>query len=121
MHTFTVEPDGFDSNSNSPTATKMATKAIMGIRYRNYTNYTLYRSCLLIYGIAIIRSLSFLYLDDLEGNANISVAIKSGSTVYKVQFNRLFLAKDFSDVQHPFYIIQYYLLAQPMEFVLSTE
>ena len=26
-------------------------------------------------------SLSFLFLDDLEGNANIYVAIKSGSTV----------------------------------------
>ena len=28
--------------------------AIIGIRYRNYVHYTLYRSCLLIYGIAII-------------------------------------------------------------------
>ena len=55
--------------------------AIIGIRYRNYAHYTLYWSCLLIYGIAIIRSLSFLFLDGFEGNANISVAIKSGSTV----------------------------------------
>ena len=55
--------------------------AIIGICYRNYTHYTLYRSCLPIYGIAIARSLSFLFLDDFEGNANISVAIKSGSTV----------------------------------------
>ena len=30
--------------------------------------------------IAIIRLPSFLFLDDFEGNANISVAIKSGST-----------------------------------------
>ena len=43
--------------------------------------YILYRSCLPIYGIAIIRLLSFLFLDDFEGNTNISVAIKSGSTV----------------------------------------
>ena len=55
---------------------------IGGIRYRNYTHNALDRSCLLIYGIAIIRSLSFLFLDDFEGNANISVAIKSGSTVH---------------------------------------
>ena len=50
--------------------------AIIGICYRNYTHHTLYRSCLLIYGIAIIRLLSFLVLDDFEGNANISIAIK---------------------------------------------
>ena len=55
--------------------------AIIGICYRNYTHYTLYRSCPPIYGIAIVRSLSFLFLDGFEGNANISVAIKSGSTV----------------------------------------
>ena len=30
-----------------------------------------------------IGSLSLLFLDDFEGNANISVAIKSGSTVIK--------------------------------------
>ena len=57
--------------------------AIVGTHYRNYYfRYTLYRSCLPIYEIAIVRSLSFLFLDDFEGNANISVAIKSGSTVY---------------------------------------
>ena len=56
--------------------------AIIGIR--NYTHYTLYRSCLPIYGIAIVRSLSFLPIDDLEGNANIFVAIKSDSTVCRV-------------------------------------
>ena len=44
-------------------------------------NYTLYRSCLLIYGIAIVRWLSFLFLDDFEGHADVSVAIKSDSTV----------------------------------------
>ena len=58
--------------------------AIVGIRYRNYAHYTLYRSCLPIYGIAINRSLSLLFLDDFEGNANISVAIKSGSTVIAI-------------------------------------
>ena len=52
----------------------------VGICYRNYTRYTLYRSFLPISGMAIIRSLSFLFLYDFEGNANISVAIKSGST-----------------------------------------
>ena len=55
--------------------------AIVGIHYKNYIHYTLYKSCLPIYGIAIIRSLSLLFLDDFEGNTNISVAIKSGSTV----------------------------------------
>ena len=55
--------------------------AIIEIRYRNYTHHTLYRSRLPIYGIAIVRSSSFVLLDDFEGNANISVAIKSGSTV----------------------------------------
>ena len=55
--------------------------AIVGIRNRNDTHYILYTSCLPIYGIAIVRSLSFLFLDDFEGNANISAAIKSGSTV----------------------------------------
>ena len=53
--------------------------AIVGIRYRDYTHYTLYRSCLLIHVIAIVRS--FLFLDDFEGDANISVAIKSGFKV----------------------------------------
>ena len=55
--------------------------AIIGIHYRNCTHYTLYRSCLPIYGIAIIQSLSYLFIDDFEENANISVAIESGSTV----------------------------------------
>ena len=58
--------------------------AIVGVRYRNYTHFTLYRSCLPIYGIAIVRSLSFLFLGDFEGNTNISVAIKSGSKVCKI-------------------------------------
>ena len=30
---------------------------------------------------SLVRSLSFLFLDDFEGKANISIAIKSGSTV----------------------------------------
>ena len=57
----------------------------------SYRNYTFYRSCLPIYGIAIVRSLSFLFLDDFKGNANISIAIKSCSTVLqtqKLQFQR---------------------------------
>ena len=49
-----------------------------GIRNSHYRSY---RSCLPIYGIAIVRSLSFLFIDDFEENANISVAIKSGFTV----------------------------------------
>mgnify|MGYP001793802564 CR=1 FL=1 len=55
--------------------------SIVGIRYRNYANYILYRSCLLIYDITIVRSLSFIFLDDFEGNDKISVAIKSDFTV----------------------------------------
>ena len=38
--------------------------AVIGIRYRNYTYFTLHRSCLHIYGIAINRSLSFLVFND---------------------------------------------------------
>ena len=55
---------------------------IVGIHYRSYAHYNVYRSCLLIYEITVVRSLSFSFLDDFEGNANISVTIKSGSTVY---------------------------------------
>ena len=51
---------------------------IAGIRYRNDAHNTSYRSCLPIYG-----SLSFLFLDDFEGNAHITVAIKYGSTVFE--------------------------------------
>ena len=69
-------------NSAGLMAMKMI--AIVGIGYRNCTHYTLYRSCLLIYGIAIIRLLSFLFLDDFEGNANISVTIKSSSTAFHI-------------------------------------
>ena len=54
--------------------------AIIGMHSRSYTHYNLYRS-LPICGIAIVRSLSFLFPDDFEGNANISVAIKSSYTV----------------------------------------
>ena len=56
--------------------------AIIGVRYRNYARYALYRSSLLIYEVAIVRSLSFWFRDDFEGNASISVAIKCGSTVH---------------------------------------
>ena len=55
--------------------------ATFGFRYRKYTHYTLYRSCPPIYGIAIVRSLLFLFLANFHESANICVAIKSGSTV----------------------------------------
>ena len=55
---------------------------IIRIRYKIYTRYTLYRSFLPIYGIAIVRLPSFLFFHDFEGNTHISVAIKSGSTVF---------------------------------------
>ena len=55
--------------------------AILGIHYRIYTHYALHRRCLFIYGIAVVRSLSFLFLDDFERNANIFLAVKSGSTL----------------------------------------
>ena len=54
----------------------------IGIRHRNYTHYTLYGSCLPFYG-SLVRSLSF---DDAEGNENISVAIKSGTTAINSEF-----------------------------------
>ena len=72
---------GFDSDGL--TAAKIATKmiAIVGIHYRNYAHYNAYKSRLLINGVAIVRSQSLLFLDDFEGNVNISVAIKSSSAV----------------------------------------
>ena len=50
--------------------------AFVGGRYRNY-------AVILCIGIVFpfMGSLSFLFLDDLKGNADIFVAIKSGSTV----------------------------------------
>ena len=59
---------------------------IVGIRYRNYAHYTLYRSYLPIYEIAVVKLLSVLFLDDFEQNVNISVAIKSVSTVYECRY-----------------------------------
>ena len=72
-------------DSDGLTVAKIATKmiAIVRIRYIKYAHYTLYRSFLPIYVIAIIRSLSFSFVDDFEGNANISVAIKFSSTVVR--------------------------------------
>ena len=55
--------------------------AIIGLRYRKYTHYTLHGSCPHIYGIAIVRLLLFLFLAHLHESANICVAIKSGSSV----------------------------------------
>ena len=60
--------------------------AIIGFRYRKYTHYTLYGSCLPVYGIAIIRSLLFLFLAHFHECANICVAVKSGSTVYRYDY-----------------------------------
>ena len=68
--------------------------AIIGIRYRNYAYYTLHKSCLPIYGIDIVKSLSFLFLDGFEGNTSISVAIKSGSTVFLYLSTPLCLLND---------------------------
>ena len=62
--------------------------AVVGFHYRNYTHYSVYRSCLPMYVAAIVRWLSSLFLDDFEGNANIPVAIKSGSTVCKCYTTR---------------------------------
>ena len=60
--------------------------AIIGFRYRKNTHYTLYGSCLPIYGITIMKSLLFLFLAHFHKNANICVAIKSGSTVFEGLF-----------------------------------
>ena len=66
--------------NHSENSDRLIIVIITTIRYRNYGHYPLYRSCLPIFGIAIIRSLSFLFLEEFEENANISVAIKSSST-----------------------------------------
>ena len=47
--------------------------AIVGIRCRNDAHYTLYMSCRLVYGIAIARLLSFLFVDD-EGITFLSLS-----------------------------------------------
>ena len=65
-------------DSNSLIAVKIATK---NNSYRKYTHYTLYGSCPPIYGIDIIRSLSFLFPAHYHENAKICVAIKSCSTL----------------------------------------
>ena len=44
---------------------------IFGFRYRKYTHYALYGSCLPIYGIAIIISISFLFLAHYHENATL--------------------------------------------------
>ena len=54
--------------------------AIVGICYINYAHYN--SLILPIYGIALVRLLSYLFLDDFEGNANISVTIKSSFMVH---------------------------------------
>ena len=70
----------FDSDSLNA-ATKII--AIVVIHYRNSAQYIMhvYGSCLLIYGITIVRLLSFLFSADFEQNANIYGSIKSSSTV----------------------------------------
>ena len=45
-----------------------------------YANYALYRSCLPTFGITIVTSLSFLYVDELIENPSTSIAIKFSST-----------------------------------------
>ena len=58
---YTVEQD-----SDGLTAAKIATIAIIRLLYMKYAHYALFRSCLLICGITIVRSLSFLFLDEFE-------------------------------------------------------
>ena len=53
--------------------------AIVGICYRKYIYYTLLSSCLPICVIAIVRLLSFLFLEDFGGNAKICCR-------YQIQF-----------------------------------
>mgnify|MGYP001795255578 CR=1 FL=1 len=55
---------GFDSNIL--TAAEMI--SIDWIHYSKNTDYMLYRRYLPIYGMAIVKSLSFILLDDYEGN-----------------------------------------------------
>ena len=58
--------------------------AIIGICNRNQTHHNLYRSYLPIYCTAIVRQLSYLSIDDFEGNANISVAMGPDSPVCRI-------------------------------------
>ena len=55
---------------------------IIRLRYRNYAHYSTYWSCLLIcVCVGGGRSLSSWFLNEIEENANIYAAVKSGSTV----------------------------------------
>ena len=56
----------------------------LSLDYTAYVHYTIHRSCLPIFRIAIIRSLAFLVLDELEENANISVTIQISQTAYSL-------------------------------------
>ena len=73
-------------DSDSLMAAKIATKNdrfCWNLLYKLH-HYTSYRSCLSIYGITIVKLLSFLFLGDFEGDANISAAVKFGFTVYNM-------------------------------------
>ena len=73
---YTVEPN-LIADSDCLTADE---KSLL-LFNQNYNHYSCQRSCLPICGVAIVRLLSCLFLEEFEGNAHIYVAIGSGFTV----------------------------------------
>ena len=65
-----LDSDGRSENSDQLFIT------IVILHYRNYGDYSLYRSCPPICEIAVLRLLSLRFIDELEEDANISVPIK---------------------------------------------
>ena len=73
--------DGVDDSTPSPNCRTEVDNRCFNIakvattnhryRYERYTHYSLYRSCLLTCGVAIVRLLSFWFLEEFERNANI--------------------------------------------------
>ena len=56
----------------------------LSYRNGNYVYYESNRSCLPIYAITIVRldHYHFRFLDEVEGDANISIVMKSGYTIF---------------------------------------
>ena len=62
-----------------------------------------------MYGIAIVRLLSFLFLDDFEGKANMSVTVKSCSTVRLSKISPKSQPPQFLELSYLFILIYLFL------------
>ena len=77
-----IRPTNQTDQSDRPISqTDQSVIAIIRLYCRIYARYTFHWSCLLIFGITVIRIVIILISCRVRKKANISVAIKSGSTV----------------------------------------